>query len=306
MISSLILSLFLLKKLPLLRKSCGPWTPRLALLGALWQPARSPSPRSTFAGFKPGPARHEHFLAELKASGGAEHNSATCRKPPRIAAALRRDALHHFPLNFAPQPTRTDPQAPGRPSGSARLALLTDAERSCAPAGRPAAQPSTPPHRSAAPAWAPSAPHCATLRRRGGTGRTAPLLLPPRGGPRRCGAGARSRGRSAKEALLKTVPPAPSGEAGRGASVASIVRRDAAARGAAWAKERLYARAAEKRLCTQRRLEALVRGLCHPLAIPATPMGASLAVSPVHLSGALEDFLHHPGLVGHQWESGLQ
>lgn len=141
MISSLILSLFLLKKLPLLRKSCGPWTPRLALLGALWQPARSPSPRSTFAGFKPGPARHEHFLAELKASGGAEHNSATCRKPPRIAAALRRDALHHFPLNFAPQPTRTDPQAPRpplrvrAPGPTHRCRALLCSRR---PAGRPA------------------------------------------------------------------------------------------------------------------------------------------------------------------------
>lgn len=75
--------------------------------------------------------------------------------------------------------------------------------------------------------------------------------------------GARSRGRSVQKALLKTVPPAPSGEAGCGGAVSSVT---SAGRCLAGQKRSLmlYAWAAERCPCTQRRLETLVCGLCHP------------------------------------------
>lgn len=142
-----------------------------------------------------------------------------------------------------------------------------------------------------------------------------------RDGPRRCcsrpGAGPAAVepergavGGARRKLCLKRFPP--SGEAGGGAAAASVMRRDAAARGAARAEDLLYARAAEKRLCTQRRLEALVRGLCHPLAISASrPWGFAgrEPCPPFRGFGGfslLFLFCTTPDLVGQQWESRLQ
>lgn len=187
-----------------------------------------------------------------------------CRKQPGRAAALRRDAPRLFPLNFAPQPTRTDPHtswaAPPGPHASPYSQMQG------APVLPPAARPPSLPLLRIAPLLTHEHHRHGTTRpSAAAAGRTDGAAAAPALGraPPPWSRGARSRGRSVQKALLKTVPPAPSGEAGCGAAVCSVT---CAGRCLAGQKRSLmlYAWAAERCPCTQRRLETLVGGLCHP------------------------------------------